>query len=293
MVTNNYQRIRFLPAFILLFIIFIPFLPGCSSDSKDRSEYIASVNNETIKLEDFQREMALRSKQNPAYSVTPAAINQQLQTVIDRRLMVQEAMELGLASNDEFVRTIQTFWEQTLIRELIDAKSEEWEGRLYVTEKEIEDYYKIMQHRITLKIMRVDNKSEADAVLESAGKGDFLNWTTLGPLTFNDASSGALRRAFEMSEGLPEIYEDEMGIMVMLLETKEVVEVPPFEELHGSLKKDILQKKKTDALTTWLKEVKEKAVIEVNTDLVDALSEVNNQKNRAHQPGNDGSGDDR
>jgi hypothetical protein len=126
---------------VLTIITLFLFIPGCSRENHNRGKVVASVNKEQISLEDFQRELALRSKQNPHYKVTPEAVSEQLNTVIDRRLMVQEAMKRGLASNEDFIRTIQSFWEQTLIRELIEAKNHEWEGRLFVTEQEIHDYY--------------------------------------------------------------------------------------------------------------------------------------------------------
>jgi len=117
------------------------FFAGCSRESADREQVIASVNKELISLRDFQKDIAIRSKQNPSYRITPQSVKEQLDTSIDRKLMIQEAMKMGLTNNEDFVRTIQTFWEQTLIRELIEAKSHEWADRLFVSEDEIRDYY--------------------------------------------------------------------------------------------------------------------------------------------------------
>ena len=55
--------------------------------------------------------------------------------------MIQEANRLKLDRKEEFVRTIQTYWESTLIRHLLDLKTEEFKKMILVTEEEIDDYY--------------------------------------------------------------------------------------------------------------------------------------------------------
>jgi hypothetical protein len=198
---------RLLVCPVLLAVLVIAFIHGCSKGKSGEGNVVATVNKEPIRLEDFQREMALRSNQDPSYKVTPQAIDEQIDTIIDRRLMIQEATKMGLTSNKDFVRTIQTFWEQTLIRELIEAKSREWEKRLFVSEKEINDYYEKMRQ----------------------------------------------------------------------MTKKDMVDIPPLQTLYDQIKRDILQQKKTDALETWLKEVRAKAVIEVNDKQLDASFDTKNK----------------
>ncbi|MEW6601702.1 MAG: SurA N-terminal domain-containing protein [Nitrospirota bacterium] len=211
---------RLLVTPVLLAFLVTSFIYGCTKEKNIDAGIVARVNKEPIRLEDFQREMALRSKQDPSYKITPEAIDEQIDTIIDRRLMVQEAMKMGLTSNKEFVRTIQTFWEQTLIRELIEAKNREWEKRLFVSENEINDYYEKL--RQTAK---------------------------------NDAS-----------------------------------DFPPLTSLYEQIKRDILTQKKTDALEGWLKEVREKAVIEVNEKLLDASCEINDKSGKGSRSGDAGEG---
>ncbi len=127
---------------VILIVLSSLFFTGCSKENNDTGKVIATVNKEKISLNQFERELALRSKQNPNFKVTSQSIQQQLDSVIDRRLMVQEAMAMGLTKNADFVRTIQIFWEQTLIRELIEAKNHEWKDRIFVTEGEVNEYYK-------------------------------------------------------------------------------------------------------------------------------------------------------
>ncbi len=100
------------PPFIVLLLLFLALNLGCSKSTTDDDKSVAVVNEDPITLRNFQKEIALRSKQNPAYEITPNAIEDQLDTIIDRRLMIQEAMRMGLAGQEHLVRTIHTFWGQ-------------------------------------------------------------------------------------------------------------------------------------------------------------------------------------
>jgi hypothetical protein len=126
----------------LLFTIILTILfSGCSKEKNAGEKFVATVNKEIVSLKNFQRDLAVKAKQNPSYRVNEETVQEQLNSSIDRKLMVQEAMKMGLASHEDFVRTIQIFWEQTLIRELIEAKNHEWKESLFVTEEEVRSYY--------------------------------------------------------------------------------------------------------------------------------------------------------
>lgn len=129
---------------ILLFILIL-FITACGGD-KQKVEAIATVNDTPILLKDFQKEISIQSKRNPSFKITPQTLENHLDTTIDKKLMIQEAMKMGLSEREQFVETIKTFWEQTLIRELIDVKSKEWADKIFVTEEEIEKQYQRMEY---------------------------------------------------------------------------------------------------------------------------------------------------
>jgi hypothetical protein len=283
-----WEKVQY-PVFpVFLLFLFTSFIHGCSRDVPVDKNVVATVNHESIKLEDFQANLALRSKQNPSYKITSEEINEQMDTVIDRRLMIQEAMRMGLAENKDFVRTIQSFWEQTLIRELIAAKSREWESRLFVTEREVEDYYEKMKYRITLKHKRAKNETEAHNILETARQGNITDWKTLGPLSYDDLVVLSLHKTYSMSEGMSEVLKDEKGFLVISIAKKESMDLPPMEELHDHLKRNLMRKKKTDALAAWLRDERDNAVIEINSRLLETSFDVESSENRTDHSGRDG-----
>ncbi len=261
---------RFSLALLLAIIILVPIFSGCSKKSSDIGKVVVTVNNDPVKLEDFQREIALRSRQDPSYRVNDKAIENQLNTIIDRRLMIQEATRMGLVNNEDFVRTIQTFWEQTLIRELIEEKNQEWEKRLFITEEEINEYYEKMRYKFTFQIARSKDKIEAQQMLEKIKSGNALKWETIGPVNYFDNAFGIFKSAFHMSEGETGILKDETGYFVYLLERKEAVDLPPLEKLYSQIKTEMFEKKKTEALDEWLKGIREKANIRIDRKMIDS-----------------------
>lgn len=276
---NQHFRISNLfsiPVFILILILSLNL--GCSKTTTDDDKAVAVVNEDPITLRNFQKEIALRSKQNPAYEITPSAIEDQLDTIIDRRLMIQEAMKMGIAGKEDFVHTIQTFWEQTLIRELIENKNREWEERIFVTEQEIRDYYRKAQQLVTFKVIRTNDEKKAEEILRRIKKQEnSLNWEIVGPVAYFDIDHSALKEAFHMSEGQIKMLKDGEEFLVIFVEKKEDIALPPIGEVRGQIKKEVLERKKTEALENWLAEVREKADIEINAKLFDMYIENNGQ----------------
>ena len=128
---------------LLLPIVFcsVMFLSGCGKPDQAKKGIIAYVNKEPIFSSDLEREIALKVRQDPAFKVTPKTEAEQLDTIINRKLIIQKAMERGLARENRFVNTIKAYWEQTLIRDFLEYKDREFQQYLFVTEDEARDYY--------------------------------------------------------------------------------------------------------------------------------------------------------
>lgn len=138
---KDVKRMRVL--LIVLSILIIPVFTSCgAAKQKQDKDAVAIVNGAPVSLHEFQRELAIYANRNPDFKLTAVSVEEHLNMFIDKQLMIQEAMKMGLAEDERFLETIKRFWEQTLIRELIDAKGREWSGRLIVTEDDILARYK-------------------------------------------------------------------------------------------------------------------------------------------------------
>ena len=131
------SRSLWVAAFLILL-----FLPGCGKREQfDKKDVIAYVNKEPILESELKRDIALKTRQDPMFKVTPETESEMLDNIINRKLLCQNAMEKGMAREPRFVNTIKSFWEQTLIRDFIDYKQKEFGEYTFVTEDEIKNYY--------------------------------------------------------------------------------------------------------------------------------------------------------
>ncbi|HZX47808.1 MAG TPA: SurA N-terminal domain-containing protein [Nitrospirota bacterium] len=124
---------------IILSVLLIPVITSCGK--KQHKDAVATVNGAPVSLQEFQKELAIYANRTPDFKLNAGSVEEYLNMVIDKQLMIQEAMKMGIAEDERFLETIKRFWEQTLIRELINAKSSEWRDKLFVTEDEILGYY--------------------------------------------------------------------------------------------------------------------------------------------------------
>ena len=268
-------------------------LSSCGPSSKEKS--VGSVNDRPILMKDFKKEIALISRRDPTFRGNPKALEDQLGRIIDRRLMIQEAAEKGMTQDENFIETIKVFWEQTLIRQLIDAKTKEWSDRLAVTDAEAMGYYGRMNYRLTFKFAKAPNLEKADGIARfmagveppqgawplqaGAGAG---RYEVIGPALYEDMPSsgfelpqGAVNLAFDLSPGEIKYFKDEDGYSVVQVIKKEKAARPPYEKAAGRIKKAVFERKKDEALKEWLRGMRISARIKID---LGALNRIDDEK---------------
>jgi len=65
-----------------------------------------------------------------------------LDNLITRKLILQQAQKEGLDKEGDFLKSIERFWEQSLLKIVIDKKISEAANNIEVTEQDIASYYK-------------------------------------------------------------------------------------------------------------------------------------------------------
>ncbi|MBI5887873.1 MAG: peptidyl-prolyl cis-trans isomerase [Deltaproteobacteria bacterium] len=266
-------------------------LSSCGPSSKEKS--VGSVNDRPILMKDFKKEIALISRRDPTFRGNPKALEDQLGRIIDRRLMIQEAVERGMTQDENFIETIKVFWEQTLIRQLIDAKTKEWSGRLAVSDAEAMAYYGRMNYRLTFKLAKAPSLERAGeaARFMAAGTGNG-RYEVIGPVLFEDMPSagplegaqppegaeplqGIVNIVFDLSPGEIRYFKDEDGYSVVQVIKKEKTARPPYEKVAGRIKKAVFERKKDEALQEWLRGMRRAARIKID---LGALNRIDDEK---------------
>lgn len=114
---------------------------GCSSGPSEDKNTLAVVNAYQISAAEFQRLFAEDVKTDPEMRVTDQAKQDYLNEIIQKEVLIQEAKRLQFDQKPKFIRTIERYWESTLIRDLMESKGQEIETRVMVTQEDIHREY--------------------------------------------------------------------------------------------------------------------------------------------------------
>ncbi|MFA5275584.1 MAG: hypothetical protein WC417_01665 [Candidatus Omnitrophota bacterium] len=105
---------------------------GCIK-KPDESRVVARVNKYLLTVQDFRHEAEAIPCQVPKDAM--------LQDMIVKELLLQEAQKMKLDKNKAFMREIEDYWKQVLIKDLIDLKGREFLAVTRVSPQEINAEY--------------------------------------------------------------------------------------------------------------------------------------------------------
>jgi len=124
---------------ILLFSIFIA---GCSSGKKSEDRVVAQINKYKMTIEDLKYEFKNAPYDEKSLLATENGIKRYLSGLIEKQVLLEEAQRQNIDREKDFMRSIESYWEQALLRILLERKSKEISALTYVYDNEIEEYYK-------------------------------------------------------------------------------------------------------------------------------------------------------
>jgi hypothetical protein len=108
---------------LILFAVLL--LAGCACPLSKDKKILAKINNYEITLDEFQKQF---DESFYARDNTPEARKEFLKVLIGRKLILQDAQAKGLDKEKEFLKMIERFWEQSLLKLALQRKSVEIAG---------------------------------------------------------------------------------------------------------------------------------------------------------------------
>jgi len=91
-----------------------------------------------IEVSQEEFEQAFQDSRYPAQREGRKAF---LKSFVRKKIILQEAERQGLDKNPAFLRDIQIYWEQGLLKEMLSRKSERMTEQIVVSDQEIQSYY--------------------------------------------------------------------------------------------------------------------------------------------------------
>ncbi len=125
---------------ILFLLMSLLLVSGCCQSSCIGPDKDAAVkiNNYTISRVEFDQEFKASAY---GKNDTPESRQQFLNTLIDRKLILQYAQKEELDKEKGFLKMIEKFWEQSLLKTALDKKTKEVMGASPVSDYEIRTAY--------------------------------------------------------------------------------------------------------------------------------------------------------
>ncbi|MBU1147521.1 MAG: hypothetical protein KKD11_04135 [Candidatus Omnitrophica bacterium] len=123
-----FKGLSFLVAMALITVLSM----GCAK-KPDKSQVVAEINNYLVTTDDLRDEAKL--------SIYSASKEQILQNIIYKELLLQEAQRINLDKDKNFMKEIENYWKQTLIKRLINMKGNEFLAFSQVSTDEIKAEY--------------------------------------------------------------------------------------------------------------------------------------------------------
>jgi hypothetical protein len=239
---NTIRRLSLLAMFALV---------ACSSGTTGNEKVVATVNGAPITAAALRQEVAGYGKNNP---VTRHTVEDQLKVMIEQKLLIQEAVKMGLNEDKRFAETIKTFWEQTIIRNLIEAKGKELSGKIFITDAEISREYERMRYRSKVRAVRgASTQQDADIIVLAMQSGQRVEGEEiLGPLFYEDVKGTPLACAFDMKTGETAAFVVNGERIVVCVISKEALTIPPLAELQKQIRESLFTQKRQQVLAEWI-----------------------------------------
>ncbi|MCF8056746.1 MAG: hypothetical protein K9K37_08915 [Desulfocapsa sp.] len=172
-----------------------------------------------------------------------------LDTIIINELLIQEAQRQEIDKEPSFRLSIQDYYEQSLIKILIDRQFSDTKPE--ATDEEIDRY--ISNHGKIFTFSKLSASQEADTKQEEQQKS----------VLFDDLSDSLKLMLNDMKPGDEKIYF-QTGNELLSLRLDKIEQGPvqePYEENRKWIRRVINNYKREKALTSWIKELRDRATI--------------------------------
>jgi peptidyl-prolyl cis-trans isomerase C len=271
--------------------------PESSSQVKDATEPVGQaeegevlviVNGEEITISEYNDKLKRLSTYEKAMYRGEEGHRKFLEALIQQKVMVQKAREMGLDKNEEVQTKIAALMKEVTERVLIEALiKQEILDKVVVTDEEAKAYYD--EHRdefkdkekVRIRQIIVATEEEAQAILQELENG--ADFAELASRKSNDqgtaksgGDSGYIERGmmpailekiyFSLKVGeISDAVKTNQGYYIVKLEDKKEASIKEFYEVSDDIKSKLTVGKQREEHQKWLRRLEEEAKIEVKS----------------------------
>lgn len=178
-----------------------------------------------------------------------------INSLITKELLIQESQKVGIDKEESFRKSIQNFYEQSLIKLLLDRKFASLE--VTVSDDKLNRYFAFLNKRLHLTIFSFDDAEEAE-------RGDYRDGESK---TFHleDLSKDIRNSIISLDEGkmTEPIKTGEKYVVVRLDKTEDSFFQRPSDIEKDRIKEMLIEEKKEEIINDWIADLRKKASIKI------------------------------
>ncbi len=239
------KYIYYIIAIMIAFFGLVAF--GLFDTRVEISKPFLSINDRIISKDEFEKMLHA----NTSHAMSR---EQFIESVIDKQILIQEAIKMNINKEESFRQSVENFYEQSLIKILLDRK---WDSLVVdVTNDEIAKYETLMQSRLFFTKMIYPGLKDAEKrTNETIEKLE---------IDFIDLSDDLKFMVLNLNIGeSSKLKKTDVGIFVYMLDDIQKKE-DPWEKEAFDIKRVSLfiqDKKKEQLLTEWTDTIRQTAEI--------------------------------
>ncbi|MDD5165858.1 MAG: peptidylprolyl isomerase [Candidatus Omnitrophica bacterium] len=252
---------------VFLFFLLLVFTAGCGNKPPRDNRVLAKINNYEMTVSDLQDEARMAHKPK----------EELLREFISKKVLIQEALKLNFDKDKAFMKEIEKYWEQALLKLLFKVKSEELLRAIRVNDDEVRQAYAKMKKRVFAQFFVLTDKAAAEELSQAGanlnekknGLKSFITQETTDWWGWGDLPRGIEDILFSLKPGQVSeafSYLDNWAVVKVLKE--ENVAVEPIAKMMPFIKEELLKQKKSEVLDNWIESITKKARVSVDEKLL-------------------------
>lgn len=206
------------------------------------------INGRAITMEEFNRLQA----SPPLHLKTRDDL---IDSLVTRELLIQEAQKEGIDKEEAFRQSIQNFYEQSLIKLLLDRKFES--VKVSVSDGELDSYLSFLGRKIRLTVFTAKT-------MKDAREGNYRDVRTR-EVNFDSLSSYMRERVARLKEGqrTKPIGEGGKFVVARLDKLEGSPPATPSKEEREDVRRMLAEEKTEKSISKWVDGLRQKASVKI------------------------------
>ncbi|GBD96298.1 MAG TPA: peptidyl-prolyl cis-trans isomerase [Nitrospirae bacterium] len=277
------KKINKLLICVLCSVFCLLIFSSCATTPK-QGDMLAFVDGEPVTKEDIEYALQISHRREDLSAAKTLDISRYIQQAIDNRLIIHEALRMGMDEFPEVQQKVQAF----ILREsVVRLYNEEIVEKVSVTEEDIINYYKENYERSALDLIEVETEEEAGEILAKLKSGeDFGEFSRKYPANSakKEGQEGFIFTRKSMSPAIQEaVYSLKPGefsdvikarnkyYIIKLISRQEA----PDEELdsvRGNIERALRKQKIKERSDEYLAQLHEEADVKINKEILSSIT---------------------